>query len=327
MRRHRTHHQNRPSRLGHRLRSLAPCLLLLPTLLGCGEAKGQPESGVHHGAAVPAPVRDDAGHELQLAAAPARVISLIPATTELLVALGAADRLVARTDFDQDPALAALPSVGPGLTPSLEWLVSLRPELVIAWPDSRDRGLTAQLTALGIPVYAARIESLDDIVSTTRRLGTVLGLGAAADSLVQAIDTGFAEVRRAVAGRGRPTVFYVVGHEPPMTTGPGTFLDELITLAGGRNLFADAPGWPHVSLEEVVRRQPDLLIVPFGEGNAAPERLARLPGWRELDAIRAGRVYSIDAEVAHRPGPRIAEVARMLAELIHPDAFRSEPTR
>jgi iron complex transport system substrate-binding protein len=270
-------------------------------------------------------VVDDAGHELRLSAPPTRIISLIPATTELLIALGATDRIVARTDFDYDPALAALPSVGPGLTPSLEWLVSLQPDLIIAWPDSRDRGLTAQLRALGIPVYGARLESLDHIATTTRRLGTLLGLAAGADSLVHTMETGFDEVRRAVAGRNRPVVFYVVGHEPPMTAGPGTFLDELITLAGGQNLFSDAPGWPHISLEEALRRQPDLLIVPLGEGNTLPERLARRPGWRELDAVRAGRIHSIDANVAHRPGPRIAEVARTLAELIHPEAFPMEP--
>jgi iron complex transport system substrate-binding protein len=307
-------------------RRLLP-LLLLPALLACGETRSQPDGGSSERAIASTPVMDDAGRVLHLAAPPTRIVSLIPATTELLVALGATDRLVARTDFDRDPTLAALPSVGPGLTPSIEWLVSLRPELVIAWPDSRDRGLTAQLESLGIPTYSALIESLDDIVSTTRHLGALLGLAPGADSLVQAIEEGFAEVRRAVAGRDRPAVFYVVGHEPPMTAGPGTFLDELIDLAGGRNLFTDTPGWPQVSLEEVVRRQPELLIVPFGEGNERVEGLMRRPGWRELDAVRAGRIYSIDAEIAHRPGPRITEVARMLAEMIHPEAFPAVPAR
>lgn len=274
-------------------------LLLLPALLACGEARGRPE----------------------LEAPPERIVSLIPATTELLVALGVSDRIVARTDFDHDPALADLPSVGPGLTPSVEWLVALRPEFVITWPDSPDRGLAAQLEALGITTYTARIETLDDIITTTRRIGALVGRAAAADSLVRAIETGLEEVRRAVAGRDRPAVFYVVGHEPPMTAGPGTFIDELITIAGGRNLFADAPGWPQVSLEEMIRREPDLLIVPQGEGNSTPERLTQRAGWRELAAVRAGRVYTIDAEVAHRPGPRIAQVARTLAGLIHPEAF------
>jgi iron complex transport system substrate-binding protein len=307
-------------------RQLIP-LLVLPALLACGEVRGQAELGEAMAPEPAAPVVDDAGREVLLPGHPERIVSLIPATTELLVALGVADRIRARTDFDHDPALAALPSVGPGLTPSVEWLVALRPELVITWPDSRDRGLAAQLEALGIPTYAARIETIDDITTTTRRIGTLVGRTQAADSLVREIEAGLAEVRRAVAGRDRPTVFYVVGHEPPMTAGPGTFIDELINLAGGRNLFPDTPGWPPVSLEEVLRREPELLIVPLGEGNATPDRLTRRPGWRDLTAVRAARVYTIDAEFAHRPGPRIAQVARALAELIHPEAFAPAAAR
>jgi iron complex transport system substrate-binding protein len=182
--------------------------------------------------------------------------------------------------------------------------------------------------ALGIPVYAAEIESLDDVVSTIDRVGTLLGLGTAADSLISSIESGLEAVRSAVSGRVRPDIFYMIGHSPPMTAGPGTFIDELIGIAGGRNLFADSPsGWPLIALEEIVRRQPDLLIVPFGEGNAALEQLIRLPGWRELDAVRAGRVYSVDAEIAHRPGPRVAEVARIFAGLIHPEVSIPEPAR
>lgn len=266
-------------------------------------------------------VIDDIGRELHFSRPPTRLISLIPATTEAIQALGAADRLIARTDFDSDPTLAHLPSVGPGLTPSVEWLVSLRPELVIAWPDAPDRGIAAQLAGLGIPVYAARIESLDDVASTIRRLGAALALEPAADSLVHEIHAGLDEVRRAVAGRERPVVFYVVGHEPPMTIGSGTFIHELIELAGGRNAFSDLHGWPVVSLEEALRRRPDIVILPQGEGNTTPERLARAAGWREFDAVRNGAVHTVDAEFVHRPGPRIAAIARHLAGLIHPGAF------
>lgn len=296
-------------------------LLLLALSAACADGAGRDEPTF-------ARVTDDAGREVRLAAPPKRIVSLIPATTETLAALGATDYLVARTDYDHDPRLAHLPSVGPGLTPSVEWLLSLHPDLVIAWPDSRDRSVAGQLAALGIPVYGARIETLEDVASTIRRLGALLGEGARADSLVAAIEGELASVRRAVAGRPRPRIFYVVGHEPPMTAGPGTFLDELVTIAGGENLFADAPaGWPMVSLEEIVRREPDRLIVPQGEGNALPARLATRPGWRELAAVRAGRIDAIDAEVAHRPGPRVGQVARMLAELIHPELFGGDTIR
>lgn len=295
-------------------------LALLATLLACAEPRADTGNG---GGAASYVVVDDVGRELRFDRSPMRVISLVPATTETIQALGAADRLIARTDFDRDPALADLPSVGPGLTPSVEWLVSLRPELVIAWPDTPDRDIAAQLARLGIPVYAARIETLDDVVSTIRRIGAALDLEPAADSLIAEIRAGLDEVRHAVAGRGRPVVFYVIGHEPPMTVGAGTFIHELIELVGGRNAFGDLNGWPVVSLEEALRRRPDLVILPQGEGNVTPGALAGRAGWRELDAVRNGAVHTVDAEEIHRPGPRVAEIARHLAGVIHPDAFHS----
>lgn len=257
---------------------------------------------------------------------PARIVSLIPSATETILALGAGDRLVARTDYDEDAALAGLPSLGRGLTPSLERLAMLRPQLVVAWPDNSSRSLTSRLAELGIAVYAPEIQTLADIRRTTRRLGQLLGLESAADSLVAAIDGELASLRRALAGRARPTVFYVVWHEPPTTAGRGTYLNELIEIAGGRNLFADAPGrWPQVSLEEVVRRQPDIVVLPQSEERALPvERLRAATGWRELRALREGRVFTVDALLYNRPGPRVAEAARRLALLLHPEAFAGQ---
>lgn len=274
-----------------------------------------------------ATVIDDAGREVRVATEPARVVSLIPATTEMVLALGAGDRLVARTDYDRYPEIAHLPSVGQGLTPSIEWLIAQRADLVIAWPDGQARSVVGRLTELGIPVYGARIETLDDVASTIRRLGALLGRREAADSLVAAIDADLAAVRRAVAGRERPRVFYVVGYDPAMTAGPSTFLDELIDVAGGTNIFGDGPaGWPQVSLEEAIRRRPDILLLPQGEGNVGPARLGRMPGWRELEAVREGRIQIVDANTAHRPGPNIGKVARELARLLHPGLAVEEAT-
>jgi len=306
-------------------RSLGTALVLVTTLLtitlgGCtGAGEGHTTQELDERAATNV-VIDDIGRELSPKPPPRRIISLIPSTTEVLTALGAGDRIVARTDFDDDPELADLPSVGPGLTPSLEWLTTQRPDLVISWADARDRGLAARLEELGITVYSARIEGIDDVLSTIDRLGTLLDLRTGADSLTRTIRNELDEVRASVEGRERPVVLYLIGDDPPMTVGSGTFLDELITIAGGTNLFHDLKGWPQVNLEEILRRQPDLLIVPIGEGNAPIERLARRPGWRELEAVRTNSIYTIDATTAHRPGPRLTETARRLASIIHPEA-------
>ena len=266
-------------------------------------------------------VQDDAGQTVRLRAPAQRIVSLVPSVTDIILALGAADRLVARTDFDKDPRLAHLPSVGQGLTPSIEWQTAVKPDLVVAWPDRRARSTVSQLTALGIPVYSSATETLEQTLATIRRVGVLLGLHARADSLIALNEQQLANVRRQVANAPHPSVLYVVGFDPPFIAGPHTFIDQLITIAGGANAFADARSlWPQVSLEEIVRRQPDVVIVAGGDGDEGPaSRLSQLPGWRELRAVKGGHAYTIDASLFNRPGPNIGKVAPKLAHLLHPE--------
>lgn len=249
-----------------------------------------------------------------------RVISLIPAATEIILAMNARNLLVARSDFDVDPRLDDLPSVGRALTPSLERLAMLSPDLVVAWPDNTTRSVIARLRDLGVDVYSPEIQNLADIRRTTLELGRLLEVEAAADSLVTAMESELEAVRRAVAGRPKPDVFYVVWLDPPTTTGPGTYIHELIGLAGGRNVFEDAPGmWPQVSIEAVIRRDPDVVLIARTE--EAPvdlDRLRERPGWREIDAVEEGRVVAVDADLFNRPGPRVTAAAHRLAVLLHP---------
>ena len=272
--------------------------------------------------------RPQPSNEATERAAPHRIISLIPSTTETIVALGAIDRLIARSEFDVDPALAHLPSVGEGLTPSLEQLTALKPDLVIAWPDNPSRSVIARLEEFGVIIYSPQVQTLADVRIASRELGSLLGLEGAADSLVAAIDAGLDRVRESVAGLERPGVFYVVWFDPPMTTGPGTYVDELIEIAGGRNVFADAPGlWPQVSMEEIVRREPDIILLSHTDETPANiERLRGQVGWRELSAMRRGNVFKVDANLFNRPGPRVTEAARRLARLLHPEAFTNDRT-
>ncbi|NIR46403.1 MAG: cobalamin-binding protein [Gemmatimonadetes bacterium] len=260
---------------------------------------------------------------------PQRIISLIPSVTETIVALGATDRLVARSQYDVDPRLDDLPSVGQGLTPSLEQLARLEPDLVVAWPDNPMRSVIARLEELGVSIYSPEVQTLDDMRETARDLGAMLGLETRADSLIATIDQELDEIRQTVAGRPRPSVFYVVWYAPPTTSGSGTYIDELIEIAGGQNIFADAPGlWPQVSLEEAVRRQPDIILLSKTREHA-PDigRLRDEPGWRQLDAIQRGDVVQVDANLYNRPGPRVVRAARELAHLLHPEAFQANSPR
>lgn len=268
-------------------------------------------------------VIDDAGRTVQLEAPATRIISLIPAQTEVVAALGGVERLIARTRWDTDPRLAQLPSLGDALTPSVEWIVAQRPDLVIAWTDGDTRTTVQRLSEAGVTVYSSRVESLAEIDAMIVRIGALLGRAAAADSLVASIDAQLDSVRTAVAGRARPDVLYLIDENPAMAAGAGTFAGQLVDVAGGRNVFADLPQfYPQVSLEEILRRDPDLIIRPTTKpGTARLAALRAQPGWRDLRAVRTGRFHEIDVDLYNRPGITVGRAARGLAQIIHADAF------
>jgi iron complex transport system substrate-binding protein len=292
-------------------------LVLLALVGGCDRGM----DGEHAGddAAAPITVIDDAHREVRLAAPAQRIISLVPARTEALLALGAGDRLIARTQYDLDARLAALPSVGNALNPSVEWIVAQRPDLVIAWADGEARSIVERLGMIGIPVYSTRVESLEQLDRSVRDLGVLLGVPQRADSLRWSMADTLAAVRQRVAGEVPVRVLYLVGLEPPLVAGPGTFIAEILEAAGGVNVFGDlSQPWPAISVEEALRRDPDVIIVstntPTDDGAA---RFDGRPGWRELRAVRARAVYEVDADLFNRPGPRVGEAASRLAELLH----------
>ncbi len=263
-------------------------------------------------------VVDDAGSTIALDAPAARVVSLVPSVTDVVLALGLESRLIARTDYDADERLASLPSVGPGLTPNLEWLTAQAPDLVVAWRDVEGRALVDRLARLRIPVYSSRLEDVETALSTITRVGVLLGAEARADSLRASMQASFDSLRAATDGGTRPRVLYVVGGDPPYAPGPGTFVHELIEIAGGTNVLGDlGDGWHSLSAEEVVRRDPDVIVIPVHAGEAgAAAALARRPGWRDLRAVRTGRVHEVDGELFGRPGPRLGDAAAALARLL-----------
>jgi iron complex transport system substrate-binding protein len=264
---------------------------------------------------------DDLGRTVTLDVPPIRIVALVPSVTDLILALGESDRLVARTRYDSDPRLAALPAVGGGLDPNIEAIIGLRPDLVIAWP-SADQPLIGHLEAAGIAVYGAGSQSLEDQERHTRQIGRLLGIEGKADSLLAHLDSSFAALATALVGVPVVSALYVAWHDPPMTTGPGTFVDSIITVAGGRNVFDDAAAdWPQVNMEEIVSRDPDVLILPVSvaSDSGAIAWVHQTPGWRDLRAVRTGRILLVDSELFSRPGPRIIDAAAQLAELLHPD--------
>jgi len=266
---------------------------------------------------------DQGGDTVRLPQPAARVIALIPSVNELLLAMGAGPRIVARTNYDVDPALSRLPSIGGGLDPSLEALLALRPDLVIAWGGRAHDALRQRLERAGIATFGIGTQDTTEIFRSIAALGVLTGHEREADSLHAEISAELAEVARSVAGLPSPTVLYALSIDPPMTAGPNTYVSELIGVAGGRNVFHDlANDFPGVALEEIVRRDPDVLLLPSGEAGDAPHitRLQQTPGWRELRAVRDGRVIVIPALLLDRPGAHMGQVARAIRDGLHPGA-------
>jgi iron complex transport system substrate-binding protein len=250
-----------------------------------------------------------------------RVVSLVPAATEILIALGAADLLVARTEADRDAALAALPSVGHVLAPNVEVLASVEPDLVIAWAGSDLQSLARLVERRGGRVERVALDRLGQVGPTMRRIGAWTGRPAEADSLAawfaRTLDaaraTGNARAA-ALAGR-RPRVLWVVSSEPLVVAGPGTFISDVIDVAGGANAAEGVDtAWPRLGIESVMALDPDLLVWPDGPGMFPLQELRTRGAWRAIEAVRADRVLAVDAKRFHDPGPELARATLELAQ-------------
>ena len=268
-------------------------------------------------------VVDDAGDTLVVSAPHTRVVSLIPAVTDLLAAMGARDRLVGRTRFDLAAELAHLPSVGGGIDPDLETLATLGPDLVVVWRDPERRSAAGQVAALGLTAYAAEYQTLADVRRHAEQLGLLLDLEVEAAEVVREMDDRIEAVRSAVAGRARPSVVYVASRTPPMVAGGGTFVDSVMHRSGGQNVFADLSGWPQVSFETLVDRGADVLLLPSAGPDGTGARLEDAPGWREVLGGRDIRVVEVDPDLFGRPGPGLATAVERLGRHLHPGAFEA----
>lgn len=246
-----------------------------------------------------------------------RIVSTMQSATEWLVLLGAANRLVARTDFDHQPELAQLPSIGGGLNPSPELVLSLSPGIVIGWRDRSSVDLQHALEPFRIPVLSFETTDTADVLQNLKRLGVLVGREAKADSLAAALRAALADVKRSACDAtvpAPPTVFLVLWTDPPMTAGGSTWMTTLLETACLRNVFADVTvPWPTVSLESITARQPEWILT--SRGRTPGERLAEFrgkSGWRDLAAVRAGRIIEIPGDLFARSGPSIAEAARAI---------------
>ena len=272
-------------------------------------------------------LRDMLGRTVTLPAPPARIVSLVPSVTEIVFSLGAEERLVGRTDFcDYPPAVRTKPSVGGMVNPSLETLVALRPDLVIATDEGNREETIRQLERLGIPTYLVHANRVAETIELITRVGELTGHAADAPRLIGEMQRRIDAVRRAVAPFGRPRVLYVLWPDPLIVPGRASMLTELIEIAGGVSITGgDGDAYPRFSLEAAVARAPEVIILADHStgsstaGRSSPEKWQHLVS---VPAIRAGRLHSADLSILHRYGPRVPDGLETLARMIHPEAFR-----
>ena len=264
-------------------------------------------------------VRDDAGRVVRFAEPPRRIVSLVPALTELLFALDEGERLVGRTRYGVHPRAAReVPSVGEGVRPSLEPIVARSPDAVLLFDGVGNRRVLERLEALGVPVVAVRHDGFDDLARNLDRLGRLTGRERHAEALMARIRCELEAVAALAGEEERVDVYYEVWGDPPVTVGAGSYLDSLLSVAGGRNVFGDveAPS-PTVGLESIVARAPDVIVRAEARERGAPPPAER-PGWDALEAVRRERVRTVDADLLHRLGPRVGRAAAELARTLHP---------
>lgn len=269
-------------------------------------------------------VVDDLGREVRLAAAPRRIVSLAPNLTETLFALGLGDRLVGVTDFcDYPPAAMRLARVGGVASPSVERILALRPDLVLATTVGNGRDAVLGLAALGLPVVVTDPHDLDGVARSFELAGLAAGAPEEGVTLARQFRDRVEAVRRRVEGRARPRTLVLVWPDPLVAAGPSSFVASLLRVAGGTNALGGEAAsrltgqYPTLGVESVLALAPEVIVLAGSPGTTV-EALSRLRRYREIPAVREGRLVAIDQELLARPGPRLAAAAEALAEVLHP---------
>lgn len=305
--------------------SFLPAALCLIGACFCASMSAQTPAPASAAAASPSykEVIDEAGRTVRVPQPVQRIVSLSPSTTETLYALGLQDRLVGDTDYcDFPPDARKKTKVGGAINPSIEEIVALRPDLVLVTKLNRLETVNA-LSELGISSYAVDPHTVEQIISSTRRLAHILGVPEAGAAVATDLDRQLGELHQRLSAYPPTRVLFVVWSDPLISIGKNTFIADALRLAGATSIVNSSQDWPQVSLEEVARLQPDYLVFAESHSEAARtdfEALAERPGWRGLTAVR-NRRYAVISDAVNRPAPRIVSAIADLARQLHPDAF------
>ena len=302
------------------------CVAILIALLGLMSACTPPaEETVPLGG-----VTDQLGRPVEFDGVPQRIISLAPGNTEILFALGLGDRVVGVTEYCNYPEAAKdKEAIGGFSTVDLERVVTLSPDLILATSMHEVETLPA-LENRGLTVFALVPTTLDEVLEAISLVGEITGKTEEAAGLVNDMKERISAVTEKTDGLSpdqRPRVFFITWHDPLMTPGSETRHDELIQMAGGVNIARDLSGYADISLEAVVKANPEVMIagVGMGAGEDLPAQfISTEPRLGSTDARRNGRLYEVDTDLEGRPGPRIVDALEEFARFIHPELFAGD---
>jgi iron complex transport system substrate-binding protein len=266
--------------------------------------------------------RDALGREVTLDRAPIRIVPLAPSLTEILYYLGLGERVVGVTKFSYDPPEAKMkPKIGSYIDLNVEKIISLSPDMVISTVDGNQPGVVDLLEQAGIRVFIVNPRNVSSVIETIIEIGRVCGIYEKASQLSRDLKARVEAVQDAVKSRKRPLVFLQINLRPIMTVNRNTFHQDLINLAGGRNMAEDEPmTYPRISREEVIRKRPDVIIISSMERGGGFEKARQeWLKWTSIPAVKNNRVYLIDSDLIDRPSPRLVDGLEAMARIIHPE--------
>lgn len=282
---------------------------------GCGAKDEEPAAPT---ASFPVTVTDDAGRSVTIDAKPERIVSLAPANTEILYSLGILERIVGVTTFDDyPPEVTAIEKVGDFVTPNLEAITAAEPDLILATTGIQ-ADVIAQLEQTGATVVAIDPQSLEALYTSITTIGTVTGEPAAAATVIADMRSELELIQDAIDA-APVRCFIEIAQEPLFTAGAGTLINDVIDQAGGENVVAEE-GYVAYSLEQLLTDDPEVYLATKGS-MSDPTQINARAGYSALAAVKNGRVYVLDDNLVSRPGPRLIQGIRQVAEALHPDAF------
>ena len=308
-----------------RLASVLAVLLLVAS--ACGAATPVPSQQPSPTATVaavafPATVTDFQNRSVTVPKRPDRIVSIGPSITEFLFALGAGPRVVGVDDFSDAPAAASQVEKVGGIKVNFEKVVSLKPDLVLSVKFSD--GTIEKLAGAGLLVLVVDPQSAGDVARTAILLGRAVG--SEGETMARDIQKRVDDVRtKTAAATTKPRVYHEIDASDPtkiFTVGPGSYIQDLIGIAGGQNIAASATSaYPQLSAEEILRSDPEIIVLAAADYSAKPEQVAARSGWSVIAAVKNKRIFTIAPNLINRPGPRVGEAAEAYAKLVHPELF------